>query len=264
MTPQMDAKVREIVAASSVPLDSAAIRRQLKGEFAVKARLKDAFEQWLVGLGLIVWPAANAKSGPRYWTLSAEDVAETVALAVASATPVLPKKLIATIAKGKSGYPRDRAEGLIAKLEEEGKLHRQPLLAETKYKLTSRLPEDSREFLHRALHIIQRSLRALGEDFSLPTKVVETASNPDERILATLAQLEPHKGLLVTAQRLRRAMPGLSKQDFDDAVMRLYRNEKILLHRHSGPFLLPAEERNDLIQSGDSFYVGVCWNTGEE
>lgn len=257
MTPPIEAKVREIVGSSPTPLDGAAIRRQLKGEFAVKTKQKDAFEQWLPSLGLVEWPAA--KAGPRYWTRTAEDIAEGVALA-ATAVAVLPKKLIATITKGKSGYPKDRAEALIAKLEDEGKLHRQPLLAETKYKLTSKLSEDSREFLHKALRVVLRSLKALGDEVAQPA-----ASAPaDDRILATLAELEPQKGLLVTAQRLRRAVPGIAKQDFDDAVLRLYRSEKVLLHRHSGPFLLPAEERNELIQSGESFYVGVCWNTGEE
>ncbi len=258
MTPQIEAKVREIVAASKVPLDGAAIRRQLKGDFAVKAKQKDAFEQWLPSLGLVEWPAA--KYGPRYWNRTAEDVAEDAAM-TATAVAILPKKLIATITKGKSGYPKDRIEGLIARLEDDGKLHRQPLLAETKYKLTSRLSEDSREFLQKALRVILRSLKALGDDVAPPTA---SPSPADDRILATLAELEPQKGLLVTSQRLRRAVPDIAKKDFDDAVLRLYRSEKVLLHRHSGPFLLPAEERNELIQSAESFYVGVCWNTGEE
>lgn len=254
MTPQFEARVREIVGASQTPLDAAAIRRQLKGEFAVKAKEKAAFEQWLPSLGFIEWPAA--KAGPRYWTRSVEDVAEAAALA-ATVTPVLPKKLITTITRGKSGYPKDRVDALIARLEEEGKLHRQPLLAETRYKLTSKLGEESREFLHKALRAVTRALKALGEEPPQPEL-------PDNRILNALAQLEPKKGLLVTAQRLRGAVPGLSKLDFDNAVLRLYRSEKVLLHRHSGPFLLPAEERNELVQSGDTFYVGVCWNTGEE
>jgi hypothetical protein len=243
MTPEIEAKVREIVAASKAPVDAAALRRQLK----VKAKQKDEFASWLAGLGFVEWP------GRKYWTRTAEDVAEQAALAAAVAA-VLPKKLIATVTKGKTGYPKDRAEALLARLEDEGKLHRQPLLSLTKYKLTSRLTEDSREFLHWALRVVQRSLKALGDP-------VEPA---DDRILAALAELEPQKGLLVTAQRLRRAVAGISKKDFDDAVLRLYRGEKVLLHRHSGPFLLPAEERNELIQSGDAFYVGVCWNTGEE
>jgi hypothetical protein len=109
----------------------------------------------------------------------------------------------------------------------------------------------------------------LGEDLPVGGSALAAGAAPplvneDERILAALAEIEPQKGLLVTAQRLRRAVPGLSKQGFDEAVLRLYRSEKLLLHRHSGPFLLPAEERSELIQSGESFYVGVCWNTGEE
>jgi hypothetical protein len=259
MTPQFEAKVREIVAAAATPLDAAAIRRQLKGEFAVKPKEKAAFEQWLPSLGLVEWPAA--KAGPRYWTRTAEDVAEEAAVR-AAATAIPPKKLVATITKGKSGYPKERADALIARLEAEGKLHRQPLLAETKYKLTSKLGEADRAFLHQALQVVLRSLKALGEE--IPTLASPDVRHSDIRILDALAQLEPRKGLLVTAQRLRRAVPDLAKQDFDNAVLRLYRSEKVLLHRHSGPFLLPAEERNELIQSGDTFYVGVCWNTGEE
>ena len=260
--PELAEKVREVVAGAKNPLDAGAIRRLLKGEHAVNAKQKDAFQQWLASVdGLVEWPEGKAGSGPRYGTRTAEDVATEIALAAASATPVLPTKLIAAITKGKSGYPKDRAGALVAQMEEDGKLHRQPLLAESKYKLTTNLPEDSRESLRRVLRVVLRSLKALGEDAGAPGKNEETA---DERILAVLVALEPQKGLLVTAPRLRRAVAGISKQAFDEAVMRLYRSEKVLLHRHSGPFLLTAEERGELIQFGDSFYVGVCWNTGEE
>lgn len=261
--PELAVKVREIVAGAKNPLDAGAIRRQLKGEHAVKAKFQDAFVQWLPSVeGLVVWPAAAAKpaSGPRYWTRTAEDVAMEMAVKAAAGAPVLPKKVIAAMTRGKAGYPKDQAEALLARLEDDGRLHRQPLLAETKYKLTSHLTEESREFLHRALRVVLRSLKALGEEVPVPV----LAENPEDRILAELLALEPHKGLLVTAPRLRHAVPGLSKQDFDEAVLRLYRSEKVLLHRHSGPFLLGAEERGELIQSGDSFYVGICWNTGEE
>ena len=242
MTPEIEAQVRELVAASMSPLDAGALRRALK----LKAKLKDAFAHWLAGRGFVEWPPATAKGGPRYWTRSDEDVAEEIALA-AAVTPLDPKKLLTAISKGKSGYPKDRGSALLAKLEDEGKLHRQPLLAETKYKLTSRLTEESREFLHRALRVVLRSLKALGES---PVTVAEEKpeAGPDARILELLAQLEPQKGLLVTASRLRRAAIGISKEQFDDAVMRLYRSEQVLLHRHSGPFLLPADERNELIQ----------------
>jgi hypothetical protein len=162
--------------------------------------------------------------------------------------------------KGRTGISRDRAEALLRALEEDGKLHRKPLLSETRYKLVSRLTEADRDELHRALRIIQRSLAALGESIAEPA-----AAQPlvDEvSILQALERLEPRKGLVVTAHRLRAALPEAPKKDLDQAIMRLYRAGKVLLHRHSGPLLLPEDERQELIQSGADYFVGICWNTG--
>jgi hypothetical protein len=259
--PQLPDQIRELVAASKVPLDAGAIRRQLKGEFAVKAKQLPEFVAMLPSIeGLVSWPAANEKAGPRYWTRTPEQAAEPLAIETAAAAPVPAKKLITAITKGKAGYPKSSAEAFIARLEEEGKLHRQPLLAEAKYKLTSRLTDADRDYLRRALRVILRSLGSEVADIPQPVAAPPPA---DEKILDTLAALEPQKGLLVTASRLRRANEGIPKKDFDEAVMRLYRNERVLLHRHSGPHLLPEAERDELIRSGDTYYVGVCWNTGE-
>lgn len=257
--PELAAKIREIVAAATAPVDVAGIRRKLTGPFAVKPKEQPQLAEFVSRLeGLIVWPALNAKSGPRYWTSTPEQVAEAKAIEAASAGPLAPAKLITAIAKGKAGYPKAQAAALLERLEEEGKLHRQPLLEEKKYKLTAKLTEADLAYLRRAL---QKILRALGEQPSAPV----AATSIDEQILDVLERIEPRKGLVVSAPRLRHAVPGVSKADFDAAVMRLYRAEKVLLHRHSGPHLLPEAEREELVrsQSGGDFYVGVCWNTGE-
>ncbi len=260
-------RVRAIVTASNAPLDAGAVRRQLKGEFGVKPKQQPELAALLASMeGLVEWPAANAKGAPRYWGRSLRQVAETKAIEAAAAAPVAPKKLIGIISKGKTGIAKDQAEALLFELEESGKLHRQPLLAEAKYKMTSRLTEADRDYLHRALRVIMRSLQALGEDpqfAAAPPQPQPTHDGLDELLLETLVRLEPRKGLVVTATRLRQALTGIPKPQFDNAVMRLYRAEKVLLHRHSGPHLLPPSERDELIQAGDAYYVGVCWNTGE-
>jgi hypothetical protein len=256
--PQLADQIREIISTSKIPLDAAAIRRQLKGEFAVKTKQQAELIALLPSIeGLVNWPPANDKAGPRYWIHTPEQAAEPIVLQAAAAAPVPPKKLITAITKGKAGYPKSAADSFITRLEEEGKLHRKPLLAESKYKLTSQLTEADREYLRRALKVILRSLGSDTPQEHTPPPL------PDQRILDTLAEIEPQKGLLVTAPRLRQAISDVPKKDFDEAVMRLYRAEKILLHRHSGPHLLPESERSELIQSNDTYYVGVCWNTGE-
>lgn len=256
--PELAAKIREIVASAPAPVDVAGIRRKLTGPFAVKPKEQPQLADFVSRIeGLIAWPAANAKSGRRYWTSTPEQVAEAKAIEAASAGPLAPAKLITAIAKGKTGYPKAHASALLERLEEEGKLHRQPLLEEKKYKLTAKLTEADIAYLRRAL---QKILRALGE-----TAPPVATTGIDEQILDALERIEPRKGLVVSAPRLRQAVPGVSKADFDAAVMRLYRAEKVLLHRHSGPHLLPEAEREELVrsQSGGDFYVGVCWNTGE-
>lgn len=241
-------RIKELIAASAAPMDAAAVRRALK----LKPRQLAEVEASLRLADLVEWPAATAKGGPRYWDRGPEALAEKAAIAAAGNGPVTVSKVVTAVCKGKAGLAKAAAPAFLAKLEEEGKLFRQPLLADAKYKLTSRLTDADREWLLRAQKIVERALKAL-----------TTLEAQKPSLLEILERVEPNKGLLVSAARLRAAAAGLSKAGFDEAVMRLYREGKVILHRHSGPYLLPADEREQLIESNGNFYAGVCWNTGE-
>jgi len=259
--PDLSSQIRDIVAASPYPLDAAAIRRGLKGEFALKPKQLPALAAALPSVAeLVEWPAANPKRGPRYWTRTPSEVAQSAAITAAAEAPVVPRKIVTAMTKGRTGIPRERAEALLRDLEESGKLHRKPLLADSKYKLVSRLTEADREELLAALSRIQRSLAVFGEIIAVPAAPAPLLD--DSAVLRALEHVEPRKGLVVTAHRLRAALPEAPKKDLDQAVMRLYRAGKVLLHRHSGPLLLPEDERQELIQSGADYFVGICWNTG--
>ena len=79
----------------------------------------------------------------------------------------------------------------------------------------------------------------------------------EHQILDTIAELEPRKGLLVTAPRIYRALPDTAKSDIDGALIRLQDTRRLILHRHSNP----------QSQSGDQLiaqlYVGACWRVDQ-
>ena len=83
--------------------------------------------------------------------------------------------------------------------------------------------------------------------------------------MKALAELEPMKGLLVTAPRLRRALPEFSKDEFDTALVHLQDQKRVILHRHSSPHSAPESERETLIRdAAGNYYVGACWRVTPE
>jgi hypothetical protein len=68
----------------------------------------------------------------------------------------------------------------------------------------------------------------------------------DAWVLDAIRTAEPQGGNLIT-RKLREALPGVSKEALDHSVGRLYRAEKILVDRHSGPMMLSEKERDELV-----------------
>jgi hypothetical protein len=68
----------------------------------------------------------------------------------------------------------------------------------------------------------------------------------DGWVLDAIRAAEPQGGNLIT-RKLREALPGVSKEALDQSVGRLYRAEKILVDRHSGPMMLSEKERDELV-----------------
>lgn len=90
----------------------------------------------------------------------------------------------------------------------------------------------------------------------LPSFDLEAA---EETVLATMKRLEPgaERGALVGFRELRPAA-GLSGTAFDAAVLALAQHGRISLHRHDFPKSLNEEQREELFQTGEDWFVGCA------
>ncbi len=239
--------VREVLDRSPVPMNVAKLRSQLTGPFKVPAKLKDAFIALLAAEAradrIYEWPAA------KYWIRNSRAWAEPLILAAAD-VPVASSKVIGAISKQ---FGKPAAQGMVGELIECGMLIRVPMFGGAKAKLCARIADEVafRAELDAARLVIEAGYRRLGQK---PASA-ETHENLATQVLDTLASLEPRKGLLVTAPRIYRALPGIPKSAIDEELLKLQDAHRVILHRHSNP-----QSSDELI--GD-LYVGACWRTQE-
>ncbi len=69
---------------------------------------------------------------------------------------------------------------------------------------------------------------------------------------------------LVAPKYVRRRLPGLSKQEFDEEALRLERQGVLVLHYNDFPADLPAEQRDNAIVDGQIYYTGMALRRGAE
>ena len=269
--PDLAAVIREVLERSPVPLNVAKLRALLPGPYKVPAKLKNdlvallqAFHQW---------------PGDRYWVRDGRAWAEPVMLAAAE-MPVPASKAVSAVSKV---YGKPAAEVLLTELLAKGLLMRVPLFGGVKAKVCSKIADEGafRAELDAARAVIEAGYRRLDGGFiPLPdgrgsddagtgagekagagaekSVGAETAAAEaaDDQILETIATLEPQKGLLVTAARLYRALPGIPKEEIDAALIRLQDARRVILQRHSNP----QQTATDLIAG---LYAGACWRNQE-
>lgn len=260
--PELAAAIREVLDRSTHPMNLAKLRSALPGPYKVPAKLKDALAALLAdevrANRLHEWP------GGKFWNRNCRAWAEPAMLAAASAAPVASAKVIGAVSKV---YGRPASESLLAELVANGSLIRVPLFGGAKAKVCSRVLDEAafRAELEDAKKVIEAGYRRLWLESATggvthwpqpltegPGSLDEPQSSIDERLLNAIAELEPRKGLLVTAPRLYRAFSGASKVEIDDALIRLQDARRVILHRHSHPQSQDAEQ---LIAG---LYVGAC------
>jgi hypothetical protein len=89
--------------------------------------------------------------------------------------------------------------------------------------------------------------------------LVSPATN-ELNLLLLMRQIEPgaERGALVTARELRR-VANLDKNQFDQTVLGLARQGRLMLHRHDHASGLSASERDELVTDGlGTYYVGMA------
>lgn len=117
-----------------------------------------------------------------------------------------------------------------------------------------------REELRGALvQLIEGTGISLGAG-AIPDAAPMTRDAGNVDLVTLMKSIEPaaDNGALVAARDLRRAA-NLGKSQFDDAVLGLARQGRLMLHRHDFASGLPVGERDELVTDGaGAYYVGMA------
>lgn len=282
--PEIGRAVREVLQRSTKPLSVVELCKQLTGAFKVPAKRKaDLLPILMNSRGdLYQWP--KFRGSTRFWSREPESVAAAATMEIAKA-PTSTSVLLRRLSKDVFGYPANSGKRLIAALLRDRRLYKDPPWGRTA-KLTSVKPnaERYRKQLDdeltpilkkyaalginpRALvdHICDNDTGQTGEDGkSHPVEVHRSQSveQTAETIMTVLERVEPQKGLVVAVRKIResREFKGVSKEKFDEAVMYLFEERRVLLHNHSAPYTLSPDERGELVFDGKgACYVGISW-----
>ena len=119
-------------------------------------------------------------------------------------------------------------------------------------------PALCQDALERTIREVTDYYRGLGVTPGGAGPAPEPASDV-EAVKASLQALEQREAAAVVIADVRRKS-GLPKEQFDHAVLELYRTGVVVLHRHDAPFLISEPERNELLTDGEGrYYVGISW-----
>lgn len=264
--PDIGLTVRTILERAPEPLTADKIRKALPKPQAVppkrKAELQTELDRLARDGQIVEWPRKGAS--PRYWHRDPRQCALDGILAAAE-TPLAPSKLMQAASRRAFGYPAKLMPPLVEELTAEGRLFREPMFGGTRATISTRPnnPAAYRTELEGILRRVVRNLASLGapvEQLVARALGGESTANAEQMILKALGEIEPQRGLLVAAPRLRQwpSLNQVSKTAFDQGACRLYESRKVFLHEHAAPFTLPPEEREALIDDGRGrFYLGL-------
>ena len=282
--PEIGQAVREVLQRSQKPLSVVELCKQLSGPFKVPARRKADLLPILMNSagGLYQWP--KFRGSTRFWSRAPESVAAAATMEITKA-PTSTSVLLRRLSKEAFGYPENSGKRLIADLVRDRRLYKDPPWGPAA-KLTSVKPnaERYRKQLDdeltpilkkyaalginpRALvdHICANETSQTGEDGRSQKVEVhrsQSVQQTAETIMTVLERVEPQKGLVVAVRKIRESgeFQGVSKEKFDEAVMHLFEERRVLLHNHSAPYTLTPDERVQLVfDRKGACYVGISW-----
>ncbi len=264
--PDTAAAVSEVLQRSEKPLSVRGIRQQLAGAFRLRPKQEAELKTLLQETASIhEWPKS------RFWIRDPKVIAETALLEAASDAPLTRSALNKAFGARVKAYPVTARNALIEELIGAGRLFQDPPWGGARVMLTAVRPD--REHYRQALEdqikpILARFAAAGLDPRPLIDQICTSAADPPaatglgDRILDVLNAMEPRKGLVVSAHRLRRVpeLAGVDKAEFDEAVMRLAAQHRVFLHDHGAPLAVQPGEREELVTDGKGgFYVGIAW-----
>lgn len=227
----------------------------------------------------------TAKGLPRYWSYDEQEYGRRVVLQTLKTKGPLARTKLQTAVKGIS---KDCLDAIVATLTESGQIHLHPplktgagLLGVGRPVAGPYLKEVGTQLAKVTLKLrqagvtsaeLRRAVIELAEAAGIPFGEATTSAAAGSRsaevaavdLLALMKSLDPgaERGALVGARDLRR-VAGLSKSEFDSAVLQLARQGRLSLHAYDLPASLNADERNELVTDGSRFYVGIAIRQNE-
>lgn len=224
---------------------------------------------------------ATAKGKPRYWD---RDLIEWSRLSIERSVQKKGPQTVAKLRTMNNGLSDPQFKQVFQSLIETGRLREHPPVGKSKTLKYGTEPPACEPYLKdvgKSLARIVSQLTSAGVDSQTLAKAVAvclkeagipTSLNGSEAtrdanvgladldLLMLMKQIEPgaERGALVTARELRRAA-NLDKLRFDQSVLELARQGRIMLHRHDHAAGLSVSERDELVTDGaGAYYVGMA------
>jgi hypothetical protein len=266
--------------------DEPVTARQLSGRLVAPFRIAEAIlapilDEFVANGSLRSIPAATAKGKPRYWDRDLVRFGQLMMVKTLDKKGPQTRAKLQVAVKGlDSGEFQQAFQGL---LDSQG-LRAHPPLGNSKILKYGTQPPSPEPYLQdwgiRLLKVVEQlTAVGVGRDAlskatlawliqaGLPVGPVESSSVPSPAssiegldLLMLMRQIEPgaERGALVAARELRRAA-NLDKPQFDQAVLGLARQGRLMLHRHDYANGLSSSDRDELVTDGaGAYYVGMA------
>jgi len=239
--------------------------------------------------GLVREGRVRSQGGARkvYWLTDLEEKAAARVIEALGNSTLTLKKLESKFKSVLAGWPVAKRNELLRRLEKEKRLYKVPATRGTG-NLFSAQPAQPREYLQKPIQKLAAELSKLAKKLekagvaanqffasahaiwrqSMPAETNETPipsqANPEQLLLDGMKMLEREatNGALVSLSELRQALAAQfpEKSSFDQAVLKLADEGRVVLHRHVFPSSLNPEERESLVADDrGNFFVGVAF-----
>jgi len=235
--------------------------------------------EFVASAKLQAFPPKTARGKPRYWDRGVNELGRLLILASLEKKASQSK---ADLRKAAKQVPDAAFEAAFQGLIESRTLFEHPPLPKKKSADFGKLPPSPEPYLKdlgvqltkvvaqlTAARVpaaeLRRALVQLVEATGVPFGGVaksDTVATPPQSVdlVSLMKQVEPAavNGALVAARELRRAA-NLPKSQFDEAILALARQGRLMLHRHDFASSLDPTEREELVTDGaGTYYVGVA------
>lgn len=247
-----------------------------------EAKVTPILDEFVAAARLQLFPPKTAKGKPRYWDRDQNEFARSLILETLDKKGSLAKT---DLRKAVKQLTEELFLNAFQGLLDNQKLFEHPPLPKKKTSLFGKCPPAPEPYLNDLggqlskivaqlrgasvpVEVLRRALVQLVESTGVPfgegAAVTRSAAIPlrelNVDLIALMRSIEPaaDSGALVAARELRRAAR-IDKMPFDQEILALARQGRLMLHRHDFASGLSQAERDELVTDGaGTYYVGMA------